>query len=111
MQEVMNKAPATVDAGGTWSSLNSVLNTALGAWAKVEQIKGAKAASGQDVVQARVVPELENGAAVLIDSNLSQATSKNDSVITLAGMDFDKNITYATGGILLTLILYKKFIK
>lgn len=107
-----NETPvATAEAGGGWSSVNSGLNNVLNIWAQVEQIKGAKAAAGADVTQARTVPELANGAAITVDSQLTQTTDKNESVITIAGVNLNKNITYGTGALLVLMLVYKKFIK
>ena len=102
VQTVLNKAPATVQAGGVWDSINGGLNSALNVWAKVEQVKATRASTGQDMIQARTVPELENGAAVAVDQPV---TSENFMV---GGMKMNKNILYATGGILLAIIAFKK---
>lgn len=102
-QDVMNKAPATVQGGGIWDSINGGLNNALNVWAKVEQVKAVKASTGQDIVQARVTPELENGAAVAVDQPQISPNFK------VGGVEMNKNIIYATGGILLALIAVKRF--
>ncbi|GLX80887.1 hypothetical protein [Thalassotalea eurytherma] len=67
---------ATTQAGGFWESFNTGLSGALDAWITVEQVKGAKSASGQDQIQAQVVPELENGAGVVRDTQVVQPTQK-----------------------------------
>lgn len=102
-QDVMNKAPATVQAGGVWDSINGGLNDALNIWNKVEQVKAVKASSGQDIIQARVTPELENGAAVAVDQPQVSPSFK------VGGVEMNKNILYATGGILLAIVAVKKF--
>jgi len=101
-QDVMNKAPATVQAGGLWDSINGGLNDALNMWGKVEQIKGAKASTGQDIIQARVSPELANGAAITVDQALVSPSFQVGSV------KMNKNLIYATAGILLTLFALKR---
>lgn len=82
------KPVATVNAGSGWGSLNSGLSDALNLWAKVEQIKGQKSASGQDQLQAIYKPELANGAAVLIDAQVAQ---KKDN-----GFKVEKPVLYAS---------------
>jgi hypothetical protein len=104
-QTIMPVKPvATVNAGGVWESINGGLSNALDLWAKVEQIKGQKSASGQDQVQAMYKPELENGAAVQMDKQLT--TKKN------SGFKFDKRLMYASLGLLgLAFILRMKGFK
>lgn len=101
-QDVMNKAPATVQAGGLWDSINGGLNDALNIYAKVEQVKAVKAASGQDIIQARVSPELANGAAIAVDQTIVSPSFQ------VGGVKMSKNIIYATGGILLALLVLKR---
>lgn len=101
-QSVMNKAPATVQGGGLWDSINGGLNDALNVWAKVEQVKAVKASTGQDIIQARVSPELANGAAVAVDQPMVSPSFQ------VAGVDMNKNIIYATVGILTALIVLAK---
>lgn len=69
---LMTTPPLATTSAGTdmLGSFNSSLNSALDVWLKVEQIKGAKAASGQDQVQAKTQPEYENGAMIQLDSTL-----------------------------------------
>jgi hypothetical protein len=105
-QNILNKPSATVQAGGIWDSINGGLNDALNVWAKVETVKGAKAASGQDVIQARTTPELANGAAVAVDYPLQSPMNNKAKTIEFAGLTMNKNMVYATGGILLALALY-----
>jgi hypothetical protein len=101
-QDVMNKAPATVQAGGLWDSINGGLNDALNMWGKVEQIKGVNASTGRDIIQARVSPELANGAAVTVDQAIVSPSFQ------VGGVKMNKNIIYATGGLLLAMLAYKK---
>lgn len=101
-QTVLNKAPATVQAGGLWDSINGGLNDALNVWSKVEQVKAVKAATGQDIIQARYQPELANGAAIAVDQPQVSPSFQ------VAGVPMNKNIIYATAGILLALVALKR---
>lgn len=98
-------SPAEVGAGGWWESTNNTLSDALNLWQKVEEIKGVKAASGQDQAQAMLQPELANGAAVQVDATLNQ--SANDG-----GFKVKKDVLYASLGLLgLAFILRMKGFK
>ncbi|GAB1620632.1 hypothetical protein AAOGI_06820 [Agarivorans albus] len=59
--------------------VNSTLNTALNAWAQYEQIQGIKNTNGQALVQDRLTPTYDNGAAAPVDATsntLGQQQSK-----------------------------------
>ncbi len=83
---------ATASAGGLWQSINGGLGDALNLWGKVDQIKGARSASGQDLKQAVHEPELANAAAVQVDQPLTQQKP--------AGFTVQKPVLYASLGLL-----------
>ncbi len=91
-----------MQGGGVWDSINGGLNDALNIWGKVEQVKAVKASTGQDVIQARVSPELANGAAIAVDQPQVSPSFK------VGGVEMNKNILYATGGLLLAIALFKR---
>jgi hypothetical protein len=84
---------AEVEAGGWWESTNAGLSSALDLWGKVETIKGAKSATGQDQLQAMHQPELANGATIQVDKSLETPTSKT-------GFTIEKPVLYASLGLL-----------
>lgn len=100
----MSQVPIAEASGGF--SLNGALDSALSAWGKVEQIKAQKAAAGLDQTQAKLVPELENGATRVIAPQVG--ASADASTITIAGVKMSKSILLATAGILATLVVAKK---
>lgn len=85
---------ATAEAGGLWQSFNGGLSDALNVWGKVEQIKGERSASGQDLQAAVHNPELANGAAVQVDRPLTQQKQSG------GGMEIPKPLLYASLGLL-----------
>lgn len=83
-----------------WTAGNSILASALGVWERVEQIKAVKSSSGQDQLQQMVTPQLENGAAVQVDS---QFVSTKDS----SGIKINKELLYVSLGLLGVALLFK----
>jgi len=94
---------ATASAGGLWQSINGGLGDALSLWGQVEQIKGTRSATGQDLKAAVHNPELANGAAVQVDRPLEPKAT---------GFTVQKPVLYASLGLLgLAFILRMKGFK
>ena len=84
-----------------WTAGNSILANALGVWERVEQIKAVKSSSGQDQAQQMVTPQLENGAAIQVDSQFT-STNKDDT-----GIKVNKELLYVSLGLLGFALLMK----
>ncbi|AAD43550.1 virion structural protein [Pseudoalteromonas phage PM2] len=51
-----------------WGNVSTGLDALISGWARVEQIKAAKASTGQGRVEQAMTPELDNGAAVVVEA-------------------------------------------
>lgn len=58
-----------------WGNVSTGLDALIGGWAKVEQIKAAKASTGQARVEQSMTPEYDNGAAVVVEAPKRQTTA------------------------------------
>lgn len=102
---------ATTSAGGWMQQGNAMLNTALNAWAQVEQIKAAKSASGGDQVSRQTQPELQNGAGVQLDTTAQDVASQKSAGITGFGEINYKLLGFAGAALALGLVLKAKGFK
>ncbi len=69
---VIDAASQPSSGGAVWEGLNTTLNTALQGYLQIEQAKAVADASGVSRITQQSQPELENGAAVLIDTKPQQ---------------------------------------
>ena len=65
---MQNQVVATSGAGSWLQSGNSFLSAALNTWGKVEEIKAARSAAGQDQTLRTIQTDYANGAAVQVDA-------------------------------------------
>ena len=102
---------ATTSAGSWMQQGNQLLNNALNAWAQVEQIKAAKSASGGDQVSKQTQPELSNGAGVQLDTTAQDIAKQKAAGVTGFGEINYKMLAFASGALVLGLVLKAKGFK
>lgn len=90
------QAPAGSDVVNGFKSL---LDYGLNIWERVETKKNQSAASGEDLVRRDLNPELENGAAVQVDTTATDIQAQQDAGVTPAG-EINKGLLYFSVGVL-----------
>lgn len=63
-----NTPLAPTMAGTNTSGGGNMLGQALNTWLQVEQIKAARSTGGGDIVTKQALPEVANGAGIVIDN-------------------------------------------
>jgi phospholipase C len=73
----MSSVPSSTPANnnGFWNGFGGLLDSAIGGWARIEEIKAAKASTGQSRVEQALTPEYDN-AAVVIDTPKTATTAQ-----------------------------------
>lgn len=91
---VQERAGADIVGG-----VKSFLDYGLNIWERVEAAKNQSAASGNDLIRRDLNPELENGAAVQVDTAAADIQAQRDAGVTPAG-EINKGLLYFSVGVL-----------
>lgn len=92
-----------------WGNIGGLLGSAVDAYAKVEEIKALKNSTGQGRVEQSLVPEYDNGAAVLVEppKQTPAQTKAAEKEQLIFGMMTQKQALMAASGLAVLLLLLR----
>ncbi|WP_234003533.1 hypothetical protein [Pseudoalteromonas sp. T1lg21] len=89
-----------------WGDMGGFLSDAVASYGQYEAIKAAKNSTGQGRMEYSSTPELKNGAARLVDQQIPQANSNQQTETMVFGFP-QKNVIMAFGGLLVLGLILK----
>lgn len=93
-------------AGTIVDGMRGGLDYALEVWNKVEQVKNTRASNGSELSARDSNPELENGAAVQVDTTAADIKAQREAGITQPG-EINKGLLYFSIGALVLGLAFK----
>ncbi|MEC4091146.1 hypothetical protein [Pseudoalteromonas rubra] len=100
--------PEGLPRQAAWGNMiDSALGTAMTYWQQVEQIKAMKNADGSGQKQQANTPELDNGAAVVVEPPKKPTAATKPAEPMLFGMS-QKTVLMGAGAALVALLVLRK---
>ena len=103
---VQHTAVIPPESSSIWGGVNSALANAMNLYGQYEQIQAAKKATGAARVENEYTPELDNGAATLVDVPRNTTAQQGQQEVMVFGFP-QKQVIMAFGGLLAVAVLLK----